>query len=261
MSDHGHVPATGLEDELRHLSTWVQLPPTPAIADIVRRRLAGGAAVRSRPGRIGSRWLSVVFALIALLVLAAAAVAAAWVMGGVRLTFTDATPSPNPASASMRSMPGGRAVSLEEARAMVGFPIVVPRLAALGTPDRVLVDAQRPAGGSVALAYAERPGYPAPDGSGVVVTEFRADISPQVFEKLINTGVRVESTSVGGLPAYWVAGGERFFFYRDANGRLVDDTIRLVGDTLIWESGGLTLRVEGAPSLDAARAVGESLVE
>ena len=73
--------------------------------------------------------------------------------------------------------------------------------------------------------------------------------------------MRVERTTVGGAPAYWVAGGEHFFFYRDTNGHLDQETIRLVGDTLIWESNGLTLRIEGAPSLDAARAVAESLAE
>lgn len=252
------MAAGSLEDELRALGGWVVLPPTPAIAEAVGQALAGRRGRASAP--VGFRWLSVVLAVVALLALAAAAVAIAWVMGGVRLTFTDATPSVLPASASIRGVPGSRAVSLAEARGLVGFPIQVPRLAALAAPDRVLVDTQRPTGGSVTLAYAARPGYPAGrDGSGLLITEFRADISPEVFDKLITTGVRVERTTVNALPAFWVAGGNHFFFYRDANGRLDQETIRLVGDTLIWESSGLTLRVEGAPSLDAARAVAGSL--
>jgi hypothetical protein len=40
---------------------------------------------------------------------------------------------------------------------------------------------------------------------------------------------------------------------------MVDETLRLVGDTLVWEASGLTLRVEGAPSLEAALRVAASL--
>ena len=249
-----------LEDELHQLGAWIAFPHTPPIAEDVGRALARGSAAWSRPARF--RWLSVVLAVIALLALAAAAVAVAWVMGGVRLTFTDGTPSNRPPSASIRALPGSHEVTLAEARKIVDFPIVVPHLPALGAPDRLLVDAGRPAGGTLTLAYRDRPGFPAGGtGTGLVITEFRADISPEVFDKLIHTGVRVERTTVGGLPAFWVAGGEHFFFYRDAKGNLDKGTIRLVGNTLIWESARLTLRVEGAPSLDAARAVAESLAE
>jgi hypothetical protein len=64
---------------------------------------------------------------------------------------------------------------------------------------------------------------------------------------------------VGAADAWWIAGGEHFFFYRDAQGNVVDTTLRLAGDTLIWEEGGVTHRVEGAPSLAAAIRVAESL--
>jgi hypothetical protein len=69
----------------------------------------------------------------------------------------------------------------------------------------------------------------------------------------------VEAATVNGRPAYWVAGGEHFFFYRDENGQIVESTLRLVGSTLIWEQDGLTLRIEGAPSLDEAMRIAESL--
>jgi hypothetical protein len=154
----------------------------------------------------------------------------------------------------------GEAVSLDEARRTVEFPLLLPDLADLGVPDAVYLDRHRPAGGRVALVYGARPGCPAdPPRGGLVITEFRADIGPEVFEKLVHSGVRVEETTTCGLPAYWVAGGSHFFFYRDASGRMVDETLRLVGDTLVWEASGLTLRVEGAPSLEAALRVAASL--
>jgi hypothetical protein len=65
--------------------------------------------------------------------------------------------------------------------------------------------------------------------------------------------------SVSGAPGYWIEGGEHFFFYRDADGEVVDDTLRLVGTALVWEQDGLTLRVEGAPNLAAALRIAESL--
>ena len=57
---------------------------------------------------------------------------------------------------------------------------------------------------------------------------------------------------VGGATGYWIEGGEHFFYFRDADGEVLETTIRLVGTTLIWERDGLTVRIEGAPSLAAA---------
>jgi hypothetical protein len=91
------------------------------------------------------------------------------------------------------------------------------------------------------------------------VTAFRADIGPDTFEKLIDSGVTVERATVNGAPGWWVAGGEHFFFYRGQDGRRVDTTLRLVGTALIWEQGGLTLRIEGAPTLLDALRIAESL--
>lgn len=87
------------------------------------------------------------------------------------------------------------------------------------------------------------------------MTQFRADIGPEVFEKLVYSGVRVRATQVGDQHAWWVAGGEHFFFYRDPTGHIVDSTIRLAGE----EEAGVTHRVEGAPSLEDAIRVAESL--
>ena len=49
------------------------------------------------------------------------------------------------------------------------------------------------------------------------------------------------------------------FRYRDATGPEVQELTRLVGDTLVWERDGVTLRLEGAASLDQALVVAESM--
>ncbi len=111
------------------------------------------------------------------------------------------------------------------------------------------------------LLYRERDGFPADPGTniGLIVSQFRADIGPDVFEKMIRSGVSVTPTTVSDQDAWWVAGGDHFFFYRDAQGQVVDSTLRLASDTLIWEEAGVTHRVEGAPTLEDAIRVAESL--
>ena len=113
----------------------------------------------------------------------------------------------------------------------------------------------------MALAWTDRPGLPADpeSGLGVVVTQFRADIGPQTFEKLLQEGVVVEQVVVGQTTGYWVEGGQHFFYFRDAEGNVVDSTIRLVGTTLMWEQDGYTVRIEGAPDLETAKRIAESM--
>jgi hypothetical protein len=149
---------------------------------------------------------------------------------------------------------------LARARRSVTFGLRVPDLVELGEPDLVYL-AEPPVGGAVTLLYGERPGHPADPATkiGLIVTQFRADIGPELFEKLIDSGVRVAASKVGDADAWWIAGGDHFFFFRDATGRVVQSTLRLAGDTLIWEEGGVTYRVEGASTLAVAVRVAESL--
>jgi hypothetical protein len=69
----------------------------------------------------------------------------------------------------------------------------------------------------------------------------------------------VTASKVGDANAWWVAGGDHFFFFRDATGRVVESTLRLAGDSLIWEEGRVTYRVEGASTIEEAVRVAGSL--
>ena len=246
-----------LEARLQDLASAIAFPETPPLGASVAARLARPARTwRGLPGlRVGR---GAALALAATLLLAGIAAAVGIALGGLRLTFGPPGFSPQP---TLVAGPGlGEATTLADARSRVAFALRVPGLPELGAPDLVYVD-EPPAGGVVTLLYGKRGAYPADaaTGIGVIVTQFRADIGPEVFEKMILEGVRVSAARVDGRAAWWVAGGEHYFFYRDANGRMVDSTLRLAGDTLIWEAGGVTHRVEGAPSLEAAIAVAESL--
>jgi hypothetical protein len=252
MTDLRQAP---LEDRLLELGRAMAFPATPPLAALVADRL------RQPTRRLGivrpiSRGMALALAATVLLVGVVAAFGLG--LGGLRLTFGPASFSPIP---SLLAGPGlGQPTSLADARQAVAFPLRVPGLTELGDPDLVYL-ADPPAGGAVTLLYGERDGFAADPttGVGLIVTQFRADIGPDVFEKLINSGVSVTSASVHGHAGWWVAGGDHYFFYRDANGVQVDSTLRLAGDTLIWEEGGVTHRVEGAPSLADAVRVAESL--
>jgi hypothetical protein len=248
-------PRIPLESRLADLGAEMAFPATPPIATVVGEQLR-----HPRPG-LGRRQpisRGVALALAATLLLVGVAAAAGIALGGLRLVFGPASFSPLP---TLVVGPGlGEATSLSEARQQVTFTLRVPALTELGQPDLVYV-AEPPAGGAVTLLYGDRAGFPAPavTGIGLVITQFRADIGPDAFEKMIDSGVSVTDTRVNGQAAWWVAGGEHYFFYRDANGRIMDETLRLAGNTLIWEEGGVTHRVEGAPTLAAATRVAESL--
>jgi hypothetical protein len=249
------MPDDRLEARLAELGAEIAFPATPPLAALVTARLAqpGRRFGLTRPVGRG-----LALALIATLLLAGIAVAFGIGLGGLRLVFGPASFSPVP---SLVVGPGfGIPTSLDAARAQVTFDLRVPALPELGEPDLVYL-AEPPAGGAVTLLYAERPGFPADPASGIglIVTQFRADIGPDVFEKLINSGVSVLPARVHDQAAWWVAGGDHFFFYRDARGVQVESTLRLASPTLIWEEGGVTHRVEGALSLAEATRVAESL--
>lgn len=248
-------PLATLDARLAELRSAIAFPATPALAALVGERL------RNAPPRIGWRrpvGRGVALAVAATLLLVGVAAAVGIALGGLRIVFGPATFPPAP---TLLAGPGlGEATTLSAARGRVAFNLRVPTLGELDAPDLVYL-AEPPTGGAVTLLYGERAAFPIDPatGIGLIITQFRADIGPEVFEKLIDSGVTVTPARVHGLNAWWVAGGEHFFFYRDADGGMVDTTLRLAGNTLIWEEGGVTHRVEGAPSLADAIRVAESL--
>jgi hypothetical protein len=249
-----------LEVALADLSTAIRFPATPELAVAVVAQIH--APSRSWRARIfpGGRSFgrSLVLGGVAVLLVAGVAGAIGIGIGAIHIRFADGSPLPTPI-ASVPNRGYGEPTTLAAAEAAVPFTIRVPTDPALGEPDAVYLAAV-PQGGMVTMAWSDRPGYPAAaDGVGVVATEFLADIGPETFEKMIMEGTRVEAVTVNGQPGWWVEGGFHAFFYRDADGQMVDTSLRLVGSALIWEEAGLALRVEGAPDLDSAMRVAASL--
>lgn len=270
------------------LAREVDFPFTPDIAGTVRVRLE---ATVPQPRRLPERTRprshirrSAVLAIAAMLVLAAAVAAVVLGIGGIRFRFVEQISTPPSAaspSASARTAtagsaaatPGGtrlgaslalgRAVAAADVPPLIRFtPLAPPMLAGLGNPDAVYVS-ERPDGGMVSYVYGARPGYPetAPgSGIGLLITQFRADLRSEYFQKLLGRGTTLVQTRVNGRPGYFLSGELHSFLYQPT-GDLEpgEESFRLVGNALLWTQSDLTLRMEGDLTLDEALAVAASI--
>jgi hypothetical protein len=156
--------------------------------------------------------------------------------------------------AGVRDLIPGRPVSLDEAQQSVEFEVLVPSV--LGEPDDVFYSASVP-GGRISLVYRPAEALPASrhTGVGLLVTEFGGDVTPELVGKLVDGGVAVDPVTVGGQPGYWIEGGPHVFFFRNARGDILEETMRLAGNTLLFERGTMLVRLEGSRELTRERAL------
>jgi hypothetical protein len=269
-----------LEGALADLAAAIEFPPTPDLAGAVATRLAEAPAPGPTPGRArrrlaglgrptGWRRLAVV-GLAAVLLAAAVLVASPGTREavarrlGLRGVGVELGGPPPP---TVTTRPGerldlglGQRVTLGEARRRVGFPVLVPGAAGFRQPAAVYVNEAVPVGGRVDLVYRARPGLPASPFTdvGLLITEFRGRPTPDFIKKVARAGL-VEEVTVDGQPGYWFSGEPHFFTYQDATGQFQDEQTRLAGNTLIWQRGELTLRIEGQIGRQEALALARSM--
>lgn len=181
-------------------------------------------------------------------------------IGGVRIERVAPDDLPTPRIGE--GFDFGEPVTLEEAESRVAFDVLEPTLPALGTPDQVYLSPRRPLGGLVALVYGARPGFevePVSDVS-VLITEFDASLETGGFvKKLAGPDTTIRRVEVNGTEGYWLSGDAHSFFYRDADGNVVQESLRLVANVLLWEQDGVTFRVETTGTLRGARDIAASL--
>ncbi|MDG4810316.1 hypothetical protein O7634_26485 [Micromonospora sp. WMMD1120] len=234
-----------LERELRELAGWLDTPDPPDVRARVRVRLGKPAPRR--------RWRPVAAAAVVALVVAVtpptrAAVADAVTgllrFAGVRVAVG---PAPTPPDATPSPLPGQRAVTLDEARRMVRFPIRVP--AVLGPPERVLV-ADPDADGRYRVATLLY------DRGAVRVDAFDGRLDLSFHKKVSPPGV--DWTQVHGDFAIWVD-GPHVLSYVDRAGDVRRETARLAGSTLIWQDDDVSYRLEGALTKAGAIEIAQSL--
>ena len=228
---------TELERELRGLAAAIAFPETPAIT--ANLRLAPGT--QPRPRRTWRTAVAVVAVVLAVAVVAGLSVPQArtsilhWFgIGEVRVEFVDRLPEVRPGA----PLELGAAIDAADAP----FPLLRPAL--LGEPDGIYR-----LGDAVTLLYGS------PEHVRALVTEIvDSGFTPYIGKKLLQSGTHVEFVPVAGSPgpALWITGEPHVV-------DLPGGAARLAANTLIWTRGRLTIRLEGAETLQQARAIAESL--
>jgi hypothetical protein len=245
-----------VESELRTVGRDLEVPPAGDLTAAVRQRLEV-RPVRRRPlpalgtGALRRRlvWRAVLVVVAALLaVLIATPQGRAAIIQVFRFAGVELRQGPGPARspASSASLPGERRMSLERARRLVSFPILGP--AALGQPGDVVVS---DGGRVVSLIYRGTP-Y-----GQLRIDEFAGHLDPVYFEKFVHFA-DVTEVEVNGAKGLWIKGPhELMYITRDGTPAIASARLT-TGNTLIWGTGQVALRLEGNLGKTAALAIANS---
>jgi hypothetical protein len=282
MTDSGFSIDPELEARLSDLGGILAHPAGDALVDAVLARLGGSEDLDHReasdlpatpvptPGvrsvavdvstDSSSRWpRRCVVAAVVVLALLVGLVAygpsrtaiADWLgIGAVRFTSEGPLPSGLPArpGPTNRGGAGVGSSAFADARRKVSFPIVRADPARAGAATAIEADANVP-GGLVSVTY-----------DRFTLTEIAAQPDGQpIATKMLPPGTRVEYLSVNGRHGAWISGSPHELGYLDANGAYRNETVRRVGNVLLWEEGGVTYRIEGLDAEEEALAIAAGL--
>jgi hypothetical protein len=241
-----------LELALVDLGRHVEHPATPELAPRVRQRLAEGPTPRFAPG--GRRALLIALAVLAVAIGAVmavpqtrAAILEFFHLRGVTIERVGELPTV-PVNDDFNKLLVGRPVTLEEAEELVSFDIVVPE--ALGDPDGIYYQ-DSPPGGMVSLVYGTL------ENPRVLFTQFRATVDQVIYKKVAAT-TRIQPVQIDGRQGYFLSGDPHDFAYYDADQQFRQELVRLAGNTLLWERGLVTLRLEADITLQEALKIARS---
>ena len=249
-----------LEGLLTEVASEIDYPDTPDLAVGVTIRLAHDPlAPERRHRRTSLRPVLATAALVVLLALGSlvfsptARRAAADLLGvlGIRISLGEGPDVPISPQGSELEL--GERLSLSSARREVDFPVRGPD----GMEAATYLDRSVGDGGMVSLVYpSEARTYADVD---LLITQFRASVDEGFFKKVSATEGKVRFVPVGDATGYWVTGEPHLFYYVDPSGDYREESVRLAGNVLLWESGGITYRIEGAGSLSEAQEIAASL--
>lgn len=231
---------------LRELGDHLDVGDAPSLAAGVVERID---AQRLRAPVVRRRNRRLLVAALAVVVggtsVAAGPAVADWLrlrVGGVEVR-RDATTGTTAVAGATLDL--GRQVTLEQARGAAAFPI---RTLAGLEPARpgVWID---DVGGITVVSLAWR---------GVLLQQFDAPLAGQAtITKSVSAGTPVEEVDVDGAPGLWV-GGPHIVALRDG-GDVRFMPPRLAGNTLVWESAGVTYRLESTSTKDEVLALASTL--
>ncbi|HKF17610.1 MAG TPA: hypothetical protein VKF14_10520 [Candidatus Dormibacteraeota bacterium] len=235
-----------LEARLTDLAAAIEWPQTPDLRPSVRSGI-----ITSRRRRRRQLRLLLIAAALALALIGGAAAAAYIELRGATIQTVPTLPSPAPTRSGpigTRLELGERYPSVAAAEQAAGFKVLVPT--SLGQPDEVYF---RRSADVLTLVYHPRADLPATSDPevGALVMEAKASVDERSFGKVVGPGGRVEPVTVNGGRGFWISGAPHGFFFYAGGGTA--DQFRLAGDVLIWNQGGLVVRIESA--LDEPKAL------
>lgn len=230
--------ADRFEVALRHMAEGIDFPDTPEFE-----------MPSASPRRLRRSWPAVVAVVAAFLILMAfpgprEAVARLFGVGAVQIVVVDDLPP-----ADLVETPTGVELSLSEAREKVDFDI----LTLVEEPDAVFLDASVP-GGMVTLAYGE-----GINSYRLLITQLEGETDFGAVRKYLLPETVIARVGVGGDVGYWIEGEGHVLMLIDREGEAVVDTVRLAADTLLYEHGDRTVRIEGDLDLDTALEIADHL--
>jgi hypothetical protein len=239
-----------LERDIIVLSRAMTFPETPLLAGSVRTRIEA----EQRARRPASPWQ------LALTAVAAAVVALAFVAGVAspardavadlfhRINIFETTEVPNNLTREI----SGREVSLDEAQARLGLPLLLPE--GESQPDRVLIQDFQSVKAAVLF-------YRDPDGTPYALYETNAQVGKgiPIAGKAVLSSSQVQPLRDLGDEAYWLT-GSRIVQYYDPTGAVVRESVRATeANSLLWSDDGRVFRIEGNLTQEQALAIARSL--
>ena len=229
-----------LEQRLAALAAEIEFPPTPDLAPAVAARL-GEPAPRRRRMRPARRSLALALARARAARGRAGAVPAVRDAVGDLLGLDGATVERVPRlPASPGEIDLGRPVTAGEAARELGAPPAhAARCPARRAPRR--------------LPARPRTGRRRPRSSigGLLLTQFRGDLNPDLVAKFIGPDTGTRRVRVRGAPGFWIE-GPHSFGYRDADGLIRIEELRMSERALLWTQGPMLLRLEASLPLRRA---------
>ena len=233
-----------LDAALLRLAAAIDFPPTPDLRSSVAERVQ----VRAHRWWPAAWPRAAALAVIATLLVVATAAALVLVLPGLRITTVPTLPT---ADAVASRLALGEPIPADTVGA--GIPAV------LGRPDEAYVIGDHEVLSLVYLADGELPDL-AGSGIGLLVQVIDGALDREMVNKLVaEVGASVTPVEVGGEAGYWIEGLPHLVRYIDPEGRERSQRTRLVGDTLVWEGGGVLYRIESGLGLDATLRIGESI--
>lgn len=252
MSRHHH-----LENRLAELAESVDWPEADVTTQ-VRRRIVTPPD-ESRTLRVGWKVALAAACAIALVMLVPAgrqAVADLLSVAGIEITFagSEAPTGSNPVDL-------GEPTTLDAASNHVDFPLALPTLETIEQPDNVYVETGPPT--VVHITWDAGPDLPAIAGTsiGLLLTEFTSPAEGTVLTKDLTSNTAIERTTVGEQNAIWLEGALHELTYQTTDGTSSQQISRLAGNVLLWESDGITYRLESGLEMGETRRIAETLTE